>query len=61
MKEPSASDVYAAASRWIEVALEGSDSMFSPGSAIWSAENLEDLFERYNLRPEASGRGSRRN
>lgn len=31
--------------------------MFSPGSAIWWAENLEDLFERYNLRPETSGAG----
>jgi 5-methylcytosine-specific restriction protein B len=57
MKQPSAGDIYAAASRWIEVALKGSDSLFSPGSAIWSAENLEDLFERYNLRPETSGAG----
>lgn len=54
MRLARANDIYAAAARWVEVALRGDASLFSPGAAIWAAETIEDLYQRYNLRPETS-------
>ena len=42
-REPSAEAVYTAAGRFVEEALRHDGSMFTPGRAIWSAENLNDL------------------
>ena len=57
MKQPLADEIYAAATRWVDVALRGDGSLFSPGASIWSTETIEDLYQRYNLRPETSGAG----
>jgi 5-methylcytosine-specific restriction protein B len=40
-------EVYAVADRFVEEALRRDGSLFTPGAAIWSAENIEDLYERF--------------
>jgi 5-methylcytosine-specific restriction protein B len=40
-------DVYEVAERFVEEALRKDGSLFTPGSAIWSAENIDDLYERF--------------
>jgi len=39
--------VYAVADRFVQEALESDGSLFTPGATIWSAENIEDLYERF--------------
>ncbi len=46
--------VYAVAERFVEVALKSDGSLFTPGAAIWSAENIEDLYERLVGHPDES-------
>ena len=45
--------VYEAASQWVERALHSDDSLFTPGEAIWTSENLRQLRERFLNRPDA--------
>jgi 5-methylcytosine-specific restriction enzyme B len=45
---------YAAVNQWVDVALRGDSSLFVPGASIWTAEALDDLYQRYNLRPDTS-------
>ena len=40
-------EVYATAKRFVEEALKSDGSLFTPGTAIWSTENIEDLYERF--------------
>lgn len=44
--------VYAAAATWVDRALRGEDSLFTPGISIWSSANLQDLRERFLDRPD---------
>jgi 5-methylcytosine-specific restriction enzyme B len=48
--------IYEAAGRFRRAALEKSDSLFTPGTAIWTAENIADLEERFVGHPDASKR-----
>ena len=48
VRQARSEDIYAAATRWIDVAL------FTPAASIWSAPTVEDLYQRYNLRPDTS-------
>lgn len=57
MRQARAEDIYAAATRWVDVALKGNGSLFSPEASIWSVETIEDLYQRYNLRLETSSGG----
>ncbi|MCY3800117.1 MAG: AAA family ATPase [Chloroflexi bacterium] len=41
--------VYRAASRWVDAALRKDDSLFTPGTAIWSLSNLDDFYDRFVL------------
>lgn len=54
MRQARSEAIYAAANRWTDVALSGNGSLFMPGGAIWTAEALDDLYQRYNLRPDTS-------
>lgn len=47
-------EVYAVADRFVEETLKRDGSLFTPGTAIWSAENIEDLYERFVGNPEES-------
>ena len=53
-KKPGRERVYEAASRWVEVALKKDDSLFRPGTAIWSLSNLDDFYNRFVLQPDES-------
>ncbi len=44
-------EVYEVAERFVEEALEKNGSLFTPGKVIWSAENIEDLYERFEGNP----------
>jgi 5-methylcytosine-specific restriction protein B len=46
--------VYAVAERFVEEALRSDGSLFTPGATIWSAENIEDLYERFVGHPDKS-------
>lgn len=46
--------VYAVADRFMEEALGRDGSLFTPGATIWSAENIEDLYERFVGNPDVS-------
>ena len=47
--------VYDAAQMWVDRALRNDDSLFTPGKAIWTPENLVELRERFLDRPDVSG------
>src|SRR5215217_8234631 len=47
-------ELYAVADRFVEEALRNDGSLFTPGAAIWSAENIEDLYERFVGHPDES-------
>lgn len=47
-------DTYAAAERFVEAALRHDDSLFTPGVALWTAANLDDLHARFVERPDES-------
>ena len=55
-KKPGGERVYAAASRWVNAALRNDDSLFTPGTAIWSLPNLEDFSARFRLPQDESVR-----
>ena len=46
--------VYEAAQLWVERALRSDDSLFTPGTAIWSGEWLGELRERFLDNPDES-------
>ena len=48
--------VYDAAQAWVEHALRVDDSLFTPGTAIWSSKWLLELREQFLDRPDESGR-----
>ncbi len=39
--------LYEAGQRFVDAALKGDDSLFTPGRSIWNAKAIEDLFHRY--------------
>jgi hypothetical protein len=38
--------------RFVEVAFGSQDSLFTPGTKVWSPEVRADLFDRFVLRPD---------
>ena len=48
--------VYEAAQKWVDHALRKDDSLFTPGTAIWTSEGLEKLRERFLDQPDV-GKG----
>ncbi len=48
-------NVYAAAEKWVDCALRGDDSLFTPGKAIWTRELLGELRTRYLDQPDVTG------
>ena len=49
--------LYRAAERFVGAALRTQDSLFTPGTAIWSDANLRDLRERFVDRPDEGDSG----
>jgi len=49
-----AETVYAVAKAWVERGLKSDDSLFTPGTAIWSTEGLDELHRRLLDRPDES-------
>jgi MoxR-like ATPase len=57
MRTAEGSDLlYLAAQRFVDAALRRDDSMFTPGTAIWSAEHLKDLSARFLGQPDTGDR-----
>ncbi|MFW0786142.1 AAA family ATPase [Gordonia sp. CPCC 206044] len=52
MNRPGAHAVEQVGRRLIEAGVAGGDSLFSPGDAIWSAANLDELKEKFIDRPD---------
>ena len=50
-----AENVYAAAKAWVGRALRADDSLFTPGSPIWSSKNLAELRKQFLDRPDEPG------
>ena len=48
-------NVYASAAEWVNRALVNDDSLFTPGTAIWTAERLAELRRRFLDQPDVSG------
>lgn len=58
MARITATDVqpfYAAAQRFIDAALRKDDSLFTPGTPIWSLTNVDDLYRRFIEQPDLGG------
>ena len=53
-KKPGRERVYEAASQWVSAALRNDDSLFTPGTPIWSLPNLDDFYNRFVLQPDES-------
>ena len=51
-----ADKVYAAAQKWVDCALLSDDSLFTPGTPIWSSQWLRELRECYLDNPDTSNR-----
>ena len=47
-------NVYAAAQTWVDRALRADDSLFTPGTPIWTLNGLRELRERFLDRPDKS-------
>ena len=45
-------NVYAAAEKWVDCALRSDDSLFTPGTPIWTSQWLGELRERFLDRPD---------
>jgi MoxR-like ATPase len=56
MRNETRPTVYAAAERWVDVALRGSESLFTPGTPIWSLANVEDFDGRITENPDTGKR-----
>jgi hypothetical protein len=51
---PDHDEVYAVAERFVEETLKKDGSLFTARAVIWSAENIEDLYERFVGNPDVS-------
>jgi len=51
-KEESAHKTYAAAKAWVDCALRTDDSLFTPGTAIWTRQLLGELRSRFLDQPD---------
>lgn len=49
--------VYEAAQAWVDRALRADDSLFTPGTPIWTPENLAELRQRFLGQPDESNDG----
>ena len=49
--------VYAAAKRWVDVALRTDDSLFTPGKQIWTSQWLGELHQQFLNNPDDHGGG----
>ncbi len=47
-KKSGRESVYAAASRWVDAALRNDDSLFTPGTPVWSVRILDDIHDRFD-------------
>jgi hypothetical protein len=56
MIDKSAPLVYDAARRWIDAALETDESLFTPGTPIWSSRVIDDLYARFVEQPDPGPR-----
>ncbi len=54
LKNADVQPVYDAADKFVEVALRAAESLFTPGSSIWTSENLDDLHSRFVENPDES-------
>jgi hypothetical protein len=54
LNRPGFEIVYAAAQQFVDCALRRDDSMFTRGRPIWSLGVINDLYERFVLRPDES-------
>ena len=46
IRRDGAEKIYSAASQWVNQALRSDDSLFTPGTSIWSSRWLGDLHDR---------------
>ena len=53
---PGVENVYSAAQKWVECALQDDGSLFTPGKPIWTKELLGELRECYLDQPDTSNR-----
>ena len=51
-----AESAYKATEAWVDHSLRSDDSLFTPGTAIWSRELLGELHSRFLDRPDESKR-----
>ena len=51
-----AESAYKAAEAWVDHGLRSDDSLFTPGTAIWTRELLGELHSRFLDRPDESKR-----
>lgn len=49
-------EVYSAASRFVDEALRSDGSLFVPGRAVWTAENVNELYRRFVEAPDLGDR-----
>src|SRR4051794_24181954 len=54
LQDDAHATTYEAAARWVVSALRNDDSLFTPGIAIWTADNLDDLHARFVAKPDDS-------
>ena len=55
-KSPHREALYLASERFVEAALRNDDSLFTPGTPVWSAEHLKDLSARFLGQPDTGDR-----
>ncbi|NTU84513.1 MAG: hypothetical protein HGA45_34985 [Chloroflexales bacterium] len=53
---PAAQPIYAAAQAFVDGALRGDSSLFTPGVAIWTVAHIEELHRRFVESPDTSSR-----
>ena len=58
VSENGAEGIYEAISAWVECALQADDSLFTPGSPIWTSQGLSELHNRFLDQPDAGDGGS---
>jgi 5-methylcytosine-specific restriction protein B len=47
--------IYEVVAKWVIAGLRQDDSLFTPGTAIWSIANLNELHERFVQSPDNTG------
>ncbi|NNJ11950.1 AAA domain-containing protein [Chloroflexales bacterium ZM16-3] len=53
---PTSEPIYHAAGRFVDAALRGDDSLFTPGHPIWTVAHIEELHRRFVETPDTSSR-----